>query len=90
MAAIAAKMWAAIFLAVIFSSLIRTGRTRTEAEAESLIENDTTNFLYREGEEDLVISPAETLLWGPGLRPHEIRLPARYFFIRFVSKNKEL
>lgn len=28
-----------------------------------------------------------TLVWGPGLEPHEVVMPARYFFIQAVDKN---
>lgn len=34
-----------------------------------------------------IVDAEKTLLWGPGLEPDEVVLPARYFFIHAVDKN---
>ncbi len=39
--------------------------------------------------EKLVVSPSKTQIWGPGLLPYEIVLPARYFYIQLVGANGE-
>lgn len=28
-------------------------------------------------------------IWGPGLKPHKIIMPARYFFIQAFNENAE-
>jgi hypothetical protein len=37
---------------------------------------------------DSEIDPAECLIWGPGLFPDKIVMPARYFFIQAVNRYK--
>ena len=34
-----------------------------------------------------LVDPAKTLVWGPGLKPDIITVPARYFFIQAVDHN---
>ena len=34
------------------------------------------------------IDPAECQIWGPGLFPDQIVMPARYFYIQAVDKYK--
>ncbi|XP_055919879.1 protein O-glucosyltransferase 2-like [Eupeodes corollae] len=34
-----------------------------------------------------IVDPEKTLVWGPGLKPDQIVLPVRYFFIQAVDKN---
>lgn len=33
------------------------------------------------------INPAKTKVWGPGLHPTFITLPARYFFVQFFDTS---
>lgn len=35
------------------------------------------------------LSPKLTKVWGPGLKPDDIVMPARYFFIQAVDKNNK-
>ena len=35
------------------------------------------------------ISPSNCKIWGPGLLPHEIVLPARYFYVQLVGPEGE-
>jgi hypothetical protein len=37
---------------------------------------------------DSDIDPAECRIWGPGLFPDKIVMPARYFYIQVVDKYK--
>jgi hypothetical protein len=37
---------------------------------------------------DSEIDPAECQIWGPGLFPDQIVMPARYFYIQAVDNNK--
>lgn len=45
-----------------------------------------SDFAYSIDESRLV-DAEKTLVWGPGLKPDEVVLPARYFFIHAVDKN---
>jgi hypothetical protein len=38
---------------------------------------------------DLDVDPAECYIWGPGLFPDQIVMPARYFYIQAVDKYKQ-
>ncbi|XP_067632235.1 protein O-glucosyltransferase 2-like [Eurosta solidaginis] len=38
-------------------------------------------------DESRIVDAEKTLVWGPGLKPDEVVLPARYFFIHAVDKN---
>jgi hypothetical protein len=38
---------------------------------------------------DSEIDPAECQIWGPGLFPDQIVMPARYFYIQAVDKYKD-
>lgn len=33
------------------------------------------------------IDPSRTKIWGPGLKPDEIMLPVRYFFIQAIDDS---
>jgi hypothetical protein len=35
-----------------------------------------------------LVDPAECQIWGPGLYPDQIVMPARYFYILAVDKHK--
>jgi hypothetical protein len=37
---------------------------------------------------DSAVDPAECQVWGPGLYPDQIVMPARYFYIQAVDKHK--
>lgn len=39
-------------------------------------------------EESKLIDTKNSSVWGPGLRPHIIVLPARYFFVKLVPFGK--
>lgn len=40
-------------------------------------------------DEHSLIDAKKTLIWGPGLSPAEIVLPARYFYVHFVNRAGE-
>lgn len=40
-------------------------------------------FIYTQAE--FKLDPGNTKVWGPGLIPHKIIMPARYFFIHAVD-----
>jgi hypothetical protein len=35
-----------------------------------------------------VVDPAECKIWGPGLYPDQIVMPARYFYIQAADRHK--
>jgi hypothetical protein len=37
---------------------------------------------------DSVVDPEECQIWGPGLFPDQIVMPARYFYIQAVDEHK--
>jgi hypothetical protein len=38
--------------------------------------------------EGSVVDPAESQIWGPGLYPDQIVMPARYFYIQALDRHK--
>jgi hypothetical protein len=38
--------------------------------------------------EGSVVDPAESQVWGPGLYPDQIVMPARYFYIQALDRHK--
>jgi len=36
-----------------------------------------------------LVDPTECRIWGPGLFPDQIVMPARYFYIQAVDKHKQ-
>lgn len=37
-----------------------------------------------------VVDPAECQIWGPGLFPDRIVMPARYFYIQAVDEHRQM
>lgn len=37
--------------------------------------------------DDASIDPSKTIVWGPGLKPAEVTMRARYFFLQLVDAD---
>jgi len=72
---------------VVLSVILITFIIPCKTTDDVLILNNSTNVLFQDGNDDTLVSPSETLIWGPGLSPHKIILPARYFFIQLKGKD---
>lgn len=44
-------------------------------------------ILLKYGSSSKLVDPSKSLVWGPGLKPDKIVLPARYIFIHAVDRD---
>jgi hypothetical protein len=79
------------FVAIIIICTVICNDSK-ELDTSRVVDAEEASLLFKltpdEGEQPHeVIDVKKTLIWGPGLTPHEIVLPARYFFVHFVGPN---
>jgi len=44
-------------------------------------------LLIYTGAENIDVDPLKTIVWGPGLKPAEVTMRARYFFLQLVDSH---
>jgi len=79
---------------VLILAVTATPPVRSQPEFKNSVEEVDVVVVSAQGTEEggnemdrLNLSPSASLIWGPGLLPHEIVLPARYFFIQLVDRD---
>lgn len=62
-------------ISVLLGLLVASVKSQLMARNEGIAEEEPA----------LGVEPANSTIWGPGLAPHSIVLPARYFFVQLVG-----